>query len=76
MPNSTEKGLKELKDLGVEHHRCRDLYFACKSSRNTDSKECQDYVYQIVQNERAANFMAGISFGSRKNYDLPEEKHI
>jgi hypothetical protein len=76
MPNSTEKGLRELKELGTEHHRWRDLYFACKSSRNTDSKECQDYVYQIVQNERAANFMAGISFGSRKPHDLPEEKHI
>ena len=60
MPNSTAQGLEELEELKASQEKVRELYFACKESKNTNSKECQDYVEQIVKDDYTIDFVLGM----------------
>jgi hypothetical protein len=51
MPNSTEKGIKELVKIGALNDIINEMYLDCKKSKNTDSAECHDYyLYQMYYN--------------------------
>ena len=66
MPNSTLKGLKQLEEFTKDQKEIGKLYLACKNSKDTNSKACQQYNFGISRSDYVKTVLSSLRCKSEK----------